>query len=443
MPDDVLTRLQAMYHSEQLLSYIVAKLPESALATGWIEQGLVNKGLVGNLLDKKNQEDLVIPVDRFIRLISETQSEIDSGFFIIGTHDKSKHVAIVSNKKNKGIAPKTVIGLNVGNLQTHELLALVTRILTGKNGPAINDPNLDYVEELLSDAANGDVSHLLSLSVNSGKQTPLDWIKKILKTDLNSENVLAQSGDIQEISQSVLIFSRWLLGLDIFAKNKNTIASLLLAQGDKITLYFWDASQKITTFAIFNGVRLYTILWKYVHPLWYRSLIQIKGESSGPTVVIEKVKSTDTRKKFSSDSAVSQSITIVRTLLTELERRISPLVTQLHMLKKRIEKMTSDTRFHSMSENSESAIEELRRIEKETKILEDMSIRLKELEKQLETITSSGHSSSELSSSEIQKIVSKLTTLRTLMDKIDIEMKQLDTRVSDIESLKFKRRTES
>lgn len=442
-----------MYHSEQLLAYVVAKLPEGNLTTGWIEQGLINKGLTGNLLDKKNQEDLVIPVDRFVRLISEIHPEIDYGFFIIGTHDESKHVAIVCNERKKGIASNTAIGLNTGKIQTPELLALVSRLLSEKNRPASNDPNLDYVEELVSDAASGDVTHLLSLSVHSGKQTPLSWIKKIMKTDLNSENVLAQSGDLQEISQPVLLCSRWLLGLDIFTKTKNAIASILLVRGGQITLYFWDASQKITTFAIFEGVILNTILWKYVHPLWYTPDIHFEEKSTGPTVVVETVKtqkasiqkekSTAERKEFDSDSPGSQSITIVRTRLIEIDNRISPLVSHLHVLSKRIAKMTNDSRFQSMSENSESAIEELRRIEKETKILEDISIRLKELEKQLVTTASTDNSSSQLSSDEIQKIVSKMTALRNLIDKIDVEIGQLDIRVSDIESLKFKRRTES
>ena len=90
-----------------------------------------------------------------------------------------------------------------------------------------------------------------------------------------------------------------------------------------------------------------------------------------------------------------------------------------------------------MGEHSDNALEELRRIEKDTKILEDISIRLREMDMQIETTVTS------LTPDEIQQIVGKMTALRNLIDKIEVEMGQLDSKVSDIESLKFKRRSES
>ena len=166
MSEDIVTRLQAMYHSEQVSAYIVSKLPKGKLTTGWIEQGLLNKGFTGNLLDKKNQQALVIPIDRFVRLTRDYDTEIDHGLFILGEHglNKSKLINLVSNLSNSTIDSVKAIGFNSDNIQTKELISIILRFLSEKTESIIdNDPKLDYVEELLGYGSNGDVRHLLSL----------------------------------------------------------------------------------------------------------------------------------------------------------------------------------------------------------------------------------------------------------------------------------------
>ena len=312
---------------------------------------------------------------------------------------------------------------------------------------------MDYVEELLADAANGDVRHLLSLSLPTGKHKPIDWIRKVLKTDLKSEAVLTQFGDPHEIAPSVLLFSRWLLGLEIFRKTKNAIASIILVHDSQIVSCFWDSPQNLATFAIIDGVDIGRTLRKYTLPLWYTSHDVTEDKPKGPQVVIEKRKRKQIQtpqrlrsvERMASDLVTpdSQSITIVRTLLTEITNRLSPLISHIDELEKRIIKITKDTRKQSMSEHSENAVEELRRIEKETQILEDVSTRLRQMEKQIETVASSDPASSPIGSDEIQGIMAKMAALRELIDKIEVEIGQLDSRVTEIESLKFKRRTES
>lgn len=452
MSEDIVTRLQAMYHSGQVSAYIVSKLPKGKLTTGWIEQGLFSKGFRGNLQDKKNQETLVIPIDRFARLTRDYGTEINLGLIILGAHglDKSKLITLVSNQKNGSI---DAIGFNSGNIDTLELIRIITRFLSEKIEFNIdNEPNLDYVEELLTDAANGDVRHLLSLSLPSGKHKLIDWLRKTLKSDLKSKSVLAQIGDHIEFSPSVLLLSRWLLGLEIFKRTKNAIASILLVQDSQIVLCFWDSPQNLATFAIIEETDIERVLRKYTLPLWYTSKDVTEDEPKGPKVVIEKPKKKESQiqKRVSSVTRLvsdsvpldNQSITIVRTRLTELINRLSPLISHLDVLEKRITKIIRDTRSQSMSESYENATEDLRSIKNETKIIEDVSVRLRQMEKQIDTVLSLNSRSSPLSSDEIQGIVSKLLVLRELIDKIEVKIGQLDSRVTEIETLRFKRRTE-
>ena len=442
MSEDIETRLQAMYHSGQVSAYIVSKLPPGKLTTGWIEHGLLSKGFTGNFQDKKNQENLIIPIDRFARLTRDYDAEINLGLIILGAHglNKSKFITLVRGSFN-------AIGFNSDNIQTLELIRIITRFLSNKIESNIDDdPNLDYIEELVTDAANGDVRHLLSLSLPSGKDKLTDWFRKILKSDLKSKSVLAQKGDHQKFSSSVLLLSRWLLGLEIFKKTKNAIASILLVQDSQIVLCFWDSPQNLATFAIIEDVGIERVLRKYSLPLWYTSSDVIDNEPKGPKVVIEKSKKkvSKVQKRMVPDSVTldNQSISIVQTRLTELINRLAPLNSHLAVLEKRITKIIKDTKFQAISADSENASEELRSIMDETIIIEDISARLKKMKKQIDNASSSDTTSTPLGSDEIQGIVSMMSVLRELIDKIEVTIGQLDSRVTKIETLRFKRRTE-
>ena len=171
-----------------------------------------------------------------------------------------------------------------------------------------------------------------------------------------------------------------------------------------------------------------------------------EDEPKGPKVVIEKSKKKESQiqKRASSvirmvsDSVIpdNQSISIVRTRLTELINRLSPIISHLDILEKRITKIIKDTRFQSMSEYSENVTEDLRSIQNETKLIEDVSASLRQMEKQIDNVMSSDSASSPLSSDEIQGIVSKMSVLRELLDKIEVKIGQLDSRVTEIETLR-------
>jgi len=446
MSDDTETRLQAMYHSEQVSAYIISKLPSGQLATGWVEQGLLSKGLPGSLQDKTNQETFVIPIDRFARLAREYAQEVGFGLLILGEQSvsRSKLVTILKSSKSNSFE---VIGFKTESLHTPDLMNTVYRFTSEKSNVVVDsDPNLDYIEELRNAAADGDVRHLLSLSLPTDKHKTASWIQKLLKTDLNSETVLAQCGQPHQISSTIMLVTRWLLGLDLFRKTKNAIATILLTLTSHIFLCLWDGQQSIASFAFVEGVDIHRTLRKYTLPLWYTTDDVIRDKIKAPKVVIEE---RGKQKQIKPPRSVSdsqppdiQSISILRTRLLELTNRLSPLVTQIGTIKKRTTRVIKDTRIQSMSEHSENVIEELRRIEDETKMLEDISIRLQQMEKQIENATSTTNKDSPLSSDEIQRIVSKLATLRELIDKIEVEIGQLDSNTSEIESLKFKRQNE-
>jgi len=95
-----------------------------------------------------------------------------------------------------------------------------------------------------------------------------------------------------------------------------------------------------------------------------------------------------------------------------------------------------------MNHHPDDAHDESKHIDMKTQILEQLSDRLEVLESKIEEFTLLESMNSSLSAENIQEIVTKISALRILIDKIDVEMEQLDSRINDIESLRFKSRSE-
>jgi len=94
-----------------------------------------------------------------------------------------------------------------------------------------------------------------------------------------------------------------------------------------------------------------------------------------------------------------------------------------------------------MARRWQEEIDELKSIEKDTQVLENLSLRLGLLEGKIDELAISKPMKTSPSTENLQEIVSKITALRDLIDKIEIEIEQLNTRINDIESLRFKHRS--
>jgi len=96
-----------------------------------------------------------------------------------------------------------------------------------------------------------------------------------------------------------------------------------------------------------------------------------------------------------------------------------------------------------MKETKDDAVRELQRIEKESQVISKLSERLEALEEKMKQASQLNRSqSSSTASEDLQKIILKITSLRELIDRVEIEIDQLNSRIDGIESLRFKDRTE-
>ncbi|TFG32057.1 hypothetical protein EU527_11040 [Candidatus Thorarchaeota archaeon] len=387
MLEDVVVWLQAMYHSGEFSSYISARVPDNKLSTGWIEQSLLQKGFTGKLQDKTNQEQLVIPLDRFVRLTRESVDVTQPilSMFITGKRGltRPRFVALVSHDSKKQKNSSIAIALQSETVELREtinqLMQFASRTHTKHE---IIEPNLDYIEQLKSDVSNGAVTQLLSIRLTASNDKTIELIQNTLKDDSDAKGIVAQYGKISVISPLAILSSRWLIRLDLFRKFKDSVAAIIFMTPSEIRLCLWDSSQRLATFAFIDSLDILDVFEKYVMPLWLTSDDLTKSRSKGPMVVIdtEKIRKPTLPRSIPdkklpgvvsyhlSDDSIKQliervglleaqlrdysripseetpsndkSLEIIQSRLIDTIDKIESLVLKLNVLEKRIEKVT-------------------------------------------------------------------------------------------------------
>lgn len=371
MSDDLATHLQAFYHSGQIARYIHSRLPDGSLKTGWIEQGLLSKGLKGTLRDKNNQESLVIPADRFARLTRDLSGWKDAALVIIGPKGlaTSKFVSIVFEKDGF----HSLLAYETKNVSPHEIIRFLVENVLGMNlSKSFEEPNLDYIEQLVMDNSKGSIDDTIVLTLPKKQVKISDWLKESLLSP-SSENVELQYGNSNALSKFAALMTRWLTGLELFKKTSNGIAALVFL-GDKSTnVCLWDQPQRKAVFSTFKINSLEELSQNYLLPLWLvpgervatsqqkREVTvetrRISGTNSSvltPTkaaeerlaLISKRLDSIELQLKASTDGSNtsvkdSGSLDVLQTRLSENIERIDALSRRLAELEKRIRKIRS------------------------------------------------------------------------------------------------------
>jgi hypothetical protein len=376
LSNDIATHLQALFHSGQISAYIYSKLTKGSLKTGWIEQGLLSKGMTGKLRDKNNQESLVIPSDRFARLTLDWGGWTDAAIVIIGPKGlvSSKFVAIVFKQQDS----QSLISFNTQQTTPHEIVQLLLQNVLGKEvSKAFEEPNLDYIEQLKMDTSEGMIDEMTVLTLPKKQIKISDWMKEALLSP-SSESVEFQYGTANIIPKFAALISRWLTGLELFKSTRKGIAALIFKSKKTTEACFWDAPQRIATFAAFNHSNLQSLSRKYLTPLWI-----VPGESAEPPAPSREV-TVETRKASVSAKMPSASATHVEIskgdsvrVLTDLSKRLDNLETQIKSTK--TSSPVSDKDRGTMDVLQSRLSENIERIESLTRRLSNLEQRLKKI----------------------------------------------------------------
>ena len=382
--DDITTRLQALFHSGDVKSYIHSKLPEESLKTGWIEKGLLSKGMKGQLRDKHNQESLVIPADRFARLTRDMSGAGPANIVVIGSKGliESKFAAMIYEFEGS----QSLIAFQIQNHTPLEIVQLLLQGLGKRVSSNLDEPNLDYVEQLRMDAAERIVNDALVLSLPKEIAKISEWIKATIQ-EKSSDRILLRHGTSKDRVIFSALLTRWINGLELFRELRSSIVACVFVKDKEMDVCFWDSSQKIASFATFASVNIEELSRKYLLPLWMVPGDSLEPQPKKREVVLEP-RSSKRGKTLSETKKTKKSVEVDDTI-GSLKRRldsvsIPDLETQLESIESRIQ-TSKDT--PSLDKGSLDALQS--RLSDNIDRIESLANRLGELEKRIKKISSS------------------------------------------------------
>ena len=371
LPNDITTHLQALFHSGQISGYVHSKLPVGPLKTGWIEQGLLSKGMKGKLRDKNNQESLVIPADRFARLARDRSGWHDTALVIIGPKGlhSDKFVAMVSGKQDS----QSLIAFRITKTTPHEISQFLLKNALEKTvSKTFEEPNLDYIEQLRIDASEDRVKEMTVLSLPKKQVKMSEWMKEVLLSP-SSESVEAQHGVSKQIPTLAALITRWLTGLELFKGTSNGIASLVFVGKKTMDVCLWDQPQRLVTFSIFMHDNLETLSKNYLTPLWVVPGERIESQRPDREVTVESRKASETQPSSTSPGRrILPSTEDTEEVLEYLSKRLEQIESNLDISTSDIDRTTMDALQSRLAENIE-------RIETLSKRLGDLEKRLQKL----------------------------------------------------------------
>jgi hypothetical protein len=380
LTNDLLTHLQALYNSGDISGFISARMPSKKLTTGWIEQGLLSKGFTGKLQDKKNQEQLIIPADRFARLTRDLEGLSDSfiGLLILGSKGlaEPKFCVLVFSAPGDSTEFLTTVAFWTKNLNPSEIIHIITYYAFGQDQTtSSSEPDLDYIEQLKSDVSMGSVRDLLSLRIKAGRQNITEWLRDAIKHVETSKEVIAHSGELGSLSKFALLFSRWITSLELSKSDRGNIATILMKFDNRIESCFWDKSQNLATFATITGLDIQLVVNRYFSSIWADSEDLGVSRSHTPKVVIGTEKKSKPASKELEDES-SERIDMLP--LRDIRRRIEALEIRFNVL-------DTTSRDQSPQLNQSISIVQTRLVEIIDR-LESLANRLNELETRLKSI---------------------------------------------------------
>jgi len=377
--------LQAMFHSGSISSFVSVQIPTDSLKTGWIGQGLIQKGFSGKLEDKKNQEELVIPLDRFVRLTNEWIDEIEPhlGLFILGTRGltKPRFVALVSNDDGKREAQPIAIAFQSNRFGLRDTIHQLVHFISGKKAThEKKEPNLDYIEQLKVQTSGGLVTQLLTLKLPDSPEKVTELMRSIKNNNIDSKSVFIEYGGISQISSVAPLVSKWLIGLELFQRTKDRIAAFVFVLNSALWLCLWDSFQKIVTFSVLDQDDIENTLMDYVYPLWFTSDDLESNHSTSPSVILRTGKTQPSTSKSTSKPARSIKSTSSYDSVEELEgliRRIRLIETQMHTMENAAKESDGDSALSVVSSRLTDTVEKL----------ESLVAKLNALEKRIDKVS--------------------------------------------------------
>ena len=374
--------LEAWLGGGDIIDYFVAEVPKGPLQTGWLEQNIRSKSVEGSIRSKDNQSALIVPADRFVRLLREDiiAADYSRGLFVFGTAqlDEPRLIVIVRDEPEDSGSGQLVVALRTRQKNntkiTTELLGL-TRL------EARVEPQIDYLEQMRADLVEGLVDGFLSLPIPKGRLKPKEWIHG------SSSGSIAKEGKTAGIENLGPMIARWITGLQVFEDCETPLAVLFLLDTNGGLVALWDGASKIAAFASILRRGFEASIGHYTSPLWLGLPENDRAQRDSPRVTILSSESRSPEKKAarSHEEGAPEAAVNLEEMVKGLASRLGSIpIDDLERRLRRVESMSGLSPEDSTRGPANAQV--IQRLRETAERLEAVTARMRKLEARIDRI---------------------------------------------------------
>jgi len=281
-----------MYTNNEVKGYLAVRIVGDQLKPGWLETGIMSKGINGSLGSKPNQVDFVIPLSSTIRSVIDRglSDSGDSGFIIYGESGLTEEKFVVSFKihSENDETTRDFIAFRITNYSPYDIARLVLKYDMGVelSGEYL-EPRFDYIDYFSEQGTSNDIVDGFSLSMPSNWSNPRGWIPELLNST-NTDAIILKLGSIHDSIALSLLFSNWVLEMVENLLIRDPVASCFLLRGIKIESFLWDGPRDIMTSIITRDIDAETLATQILNPLWAKSDELLAPSSKTKEVVVRE-----------------------------------------------------------------------------------------------------------------------------------------------------------
>ncbi len=392
MADNLVNRLEAMYANDEVLGYLSNRLSGDKLKAGWIETGLVSKGIKGDLVNKENQEGYVIPLSTTIRAVIDRDIKYpdDAGILILGEPGLlcEKFVVVFKNESDDDKLIRNISAFWIKGYTPNEITRLFLKHELGSGLlSTFDEPGVDYIEYLRDQISSGILEEAFSLVIPSNWRKSRNWISDLLKEDSSESMLLIQDWSKNTVSLAYLL-SNWIKDMSEQLKIEKLVGACFFIRGNISEGFFWDGPREIMTCSQFNTPDIEQIAMNILLPLWDTSGAPIHSTTSDDD---SDIKSKDTIH----GESIPPSPPLLPQEFEEIAHRARGLVGKIDIDDtfrriERIEAILGELEYARDQEDEKTTVPHPdlmeSRIKEALDSLEEITNRLEELEKRLVTV---------------------------------------------------------
>lgn len=261
-----------MYSNDEVKGYLVVKIKGDSISPGWLETGIISKGLHGSLNSKPNQVDYVIPLSTTAKAIIDRRIKEsgDAGIIIYGEQGLTNEKMVISFEVSHEAESvvRTLSAFRISGYSPQDIVRLVLKYEFGRelSGDRI-EPGVDYIEYLRNESSIDRTLEGFSIRIPASWPSPRTWIQEVLM-ESEGDTILLRQGKISDCASLSILLSNWVAEMVENLLIRDPIAACLFIRGGKTEGFFWDGPRDIMTTALLSGSDLEKMAIHILTPLW-------------------------------------------------------------------------------------------------------------------------------------------------------------------------------